>query len=163
MSRADTSQIDLLREVLTKLRADLGLDANQCFLVWSPRNPDHIPRGGEWFVTVSPGAGDFQPGEQVTGNITEEWTFDVTIYVRSALDRPDEAETALIDIQRGLFARKRQILKAIVGWDLGLAQRALVHCIHSSAPQPLEAVGNPHLTLWSLTLTFALPFDWDIT
>lgn len=163
MSRADTTQIDLLGQVLTKLKAELGLEDNQCFLAWSPRNPDHIPRSGEWFVTVSPGAGQFEPGEQVPENVSEDWTFDVTIYLRSALDRADEAASALIDVQRGLFLRKHQVLAAMVGWDLDLAQRALVHCLKAGPPQPLEAVGNPHLTMWSLTLTFALPFDWDLS
>jgi len=149
--------------VLSRLRSELDLEANQCFLAYQPLALSELPRGGDYFLAVSPGGGRFEPAEQVAGNVTEDWTFTVTIYVRSALDRADEAEQALLSATGGLYERKRQVLAALVGWDTGLAQRQLTYCIQSSAPQLLERLGSPQTLLWALSLEFGLPFDWELT
>jgi len=162
MDRPDTTPIALLTAILARLREQLGLDANQCFLAWQPLALEEVPRGGDYFLAVSPGEGRFEPAEQFPGNITEAWTFAVTIYVRCALDRADEAEKTLLNASRGLYERKRQVLAALVGWDLEVAQRQLVYCIRSSGPQLLQRLGGPQTLLWGLTLEFGLPFDWEL-
>lgn len=163
MSRADTTPIELLGLVLARLRSELSLDANQCFLGYQPLALAELPRGGDYFLAVSPGPGRFEPAEQIAGNVIEDWTFTVTIYARSALDRADEAEQALLHATRGLYERKRQVLAALVGWDSGLAQRQLTYCTQSSGAQLLEKLGSPQTILWALSLEFGLPFDWDLT
>jgi len=162
MNREDTTPTALLQLVRQRLIDQLGLDEGRCFIGWTPRNPLRIPRGGQWFLAVCPAGGVFEPGEQCPAQLTENWQFDVAIYLRSNLDRPDEIVTALLGEQRGLYAIKKQVLAALVGHDFGTGQRATVTCRRATAPEPVESAGQPQITLWLLVLSFELPFDWAL-
>lgn len=165
MSRIDIDQCTVLKTVTDHLRNELRLNERTCFeSLINPRNASP-PAGGSIFVTVSPGPGDFPPGEQAPGNITEEWSVIVTIWSRIDLDSTGHDEALLRDSVRGLYSLKLQVLKALVGEDLETEDgdtflRQLLHVTGCSAP----ASGNYGGTNMAyLQLQFGISFDWDLT
>ncbi len=167
MARVDTTQQAILEQVADRLRDQLSVPDGSVYLVLEPMAPPDAPRGGPFFLGVSAGAGQFPPEEQVEGNITEEWTLGVTLYVRMALDQTDVSSSRLIDTTRGILPLKQRILAALVGWDATLESghtflRHVLHCESASKPQVLGREGGYTSELLGvLTLNFPIAHDWS--
>ncbi len=167
MARVDTTQQAILERVADRLRDRLALPDEAVYLVLEPLDPPNAPRGGKFFLGVSAGAGQFPLEEQVEGNITEEWTLGVTLYVRMALDQTDTASSRLLDQTRGLLPLKQRILAALVGWDATLESgdtflRQILYCESASRPQLISREGSYGSDpLGLLTLDFTIAHDWS--
>jgi len=160
--RIDVTQETVLEAVVDQLRTQLGLNRRTCWETLEPLAPK-IPKSGEFFVTVSPGPGQFVEGEQQVGNITEQWTITVTAYSRIKLDSTDHDEKLLRDARRGLLQAKRKILQSLVGQDIqdpdrDVFLRQLLYAISCSRP---EHDSSKHIA-W-ISLEFGVDFDWDLT
>jgi len=170
MARSDTTESVILDRIITRLRSALGLDSRSCYESIEPLAPV-IPAGAPWFVAVSLDAGTFVQGEQsrlttleAPGNTTESIEISVTAYTRITLDSTDRAVARLTDVSRGLLERKRQLLSALVGWDLLTANgntmlRALLFAIRSSKPMVVRS--DDRNQSWGLIqLQFQASYDW---
>lgn len=176
MPRIDVDQSVVLERIVDRLRSALDLTERQCFIALSPQHLPKMPKGGEYFVAVSGGGGQFVEGEQVPGNITEQWSVYVTAYSRIQLDSTDHADSLLMDDGRGLLKMKKRILAALVGQDLTvdteessgsseIAPTFLRQLLFArSATEPGAAELNPgNLQIGVITLEFGVEFDWDLT
>ena len=177
MTRVDTTESLILDRIAARLRTELGLDARTCYVSVEPLAPV-IPPGGPWFVSVSLRDGLFEPAEQsrllapgAAGNTTAAVDFTVTAYVRMELDSAAHAAgllgvtARLADASRGLLERKRQILKALVGWDLLTAAgnevlRSLLFATRSYRPVLVRSDAIPGLALGLLQVDFRAVYDW---
>jgi hypothetical protein len=162
MARIDVTELTVCESLVRRLRTQLKLTDRQCFWVLDPLAVE-LPPGGDYYVTVAPGDSSFPPEEQQPGNITEEWTVDVTIYSRMRLDSTNEDTKLLGDESRGLYSLKRKVLVAVVHEDLededgDVFLRQILHVTNCTRPNydKEKAVG------W-LTLTLGVSFDWDLT
>lgn len=166
MVRVDLTQDRVLEQIVAHLREELKLNDRTCYETLDPLSP-RIPKGGEYFVTVSPDDGVFVEGEQVAPNVTEEWGVIVTAYSRIRLDSTDHDERLLYNARRGLFELKRKILKALVGQDLTYQGkeflRNLFYAKHSSRPQAVEIAGTKGSGLALISVVFGVDWDWDLT
>ena len=122
-----------------------------------------IPPGGEFFATVAPGNGQFPDGEQAVGNVTEETSYQVTVYNRMRLDAVGRDDKLVLESASSLYKLKLRVLKAIVGHDLtndddDLFLRQLLHVTHADRPNYDKDKGVG----W-LTLHVGVPFDWNLT
>jgi len=159
--RVDVTQTDVLELVVKHLREQLELNERTCWETIEPLAVQ-IPRGGPFFVTVAPGEGQFEPGEQAPRNITEEWSITVTGYTRPKVDSTDHDEKLLRDAARGLLVVKHKILKALVGEDIQNKNRdeflrQLLYAQHSSRPQFDKEKG-----IGWISIDFGVEFDWDL-
>jgi len=164
-TREDITQSEVLRLMMEHLRAALNLLPTQCVEAIEPSAPPKIARGGDFFITVSPGDGFFVEGEQAAGNVTEEWTVTVTAYARVRLDYSDTDEKLLRDTSRGLLEAKRRILAALVGRDLNTDDtpaatflRQLLFAQRCGRPMYDEKE-----TIGWISLDFGVHYDWDLT
>lgn len=172
MSRVDVDQVQVLTSFVDALRLELPLTDRTCYITLDPPGLASFIPAGDWWVTVSPGEGVFVDGEQVAPNVTEEMTVTVTVYTRLRLDHVGNDTMLILDGLRGLYPLKKKILSAMIGRDLTLPWktdagaetflRALVRVVHSSAPQVAVAKHDASLAIGFVTLTFVLPFDWDL-
>lgn len=164
MPRIDIDQATVLKLIGKALRAALNLNDRQVYETLSPDYLPRIPKGGDYFVAISPLDGAFHEGEQVPGNLTEEWGVAVTAYTRIKLDSTDHDEHLLRDASRGLLVLKGKILAALVGQDPATEEgdtflRQLLFA--RSCRQP--AVGELPETKTSIglvTIEFGVNFDW---
>lgn len=172
MARVDVTQDVVLERILAKLRSELGLNNRQCYETLDALAPPAIPKGGEWYVAISPTEGQFVEGEQAPPNVTEEWGIIVTIYTRIALDSTDHDEELLRNASRGLLVLKRAVLRALVGRDLQLESpddtgntfvRQLIFARTCHRPVIMEREGEPRAMLGMLSIEFDVHFDWDLT
>ncbi len=166
-ARVDLTQDVVLKALTSHLRDALKLNERNCYETFDPLSPA-IPKGGDYFVTVSSGDGVFPEGEQDAGNLTEEWIVIVTAYSRIRLDSPDHDERLLHDPRRGMFELKRKILKALVGEDVlyqgNTFLRNLLYVKRAPRPQVVQipgSSGNSGLAL--ISLEFGVDWDWNIT
>jgi len=163
MPRVDVTQDAVLNRLVEHLREALGLDKRQVYETLEPTAPPIIPKGGPYFVTVAPGAGQFVTGEQQIHNVTEEWSVVVTGYTRIKLDSTDHDEKVLRDAKRGLLEIKRLLLKALVGQDLTTKYseeflRNLLYARNVTNPQHDRTKG-----IGWISIEFGVDFDWDLT
>jgi hypothetical protein len=172
MARVDVTQDVVLERILARLRSELGLNERQCYETLDALAPPAIPKGGEWFVAISPTEGQFIEGEQASPNVTEEWGIIATIYTRLALDSTDHDEKLLRDATRGLLVLKKELLAALIGRDLQLESaddtgdtfvRQLIFARTCHRPMILERQGEPRAMLGMLSIDFGIHFDWDLT
>jgi len=171
MTRVDTTESIVLDRTLARLRSELDMDERTCYASVEPLAPV-IPMGGPWFVAVSLRDGTFEGSEQgrltlptLSGNATEAVDLTVTAYVRMALDSSDHAFRRLSDTSRGLLFRKRQILKAMVGWDLLTGSgnevlRSLMFATRAARPMMVRVDNRPGLILGMLQVDFRAVYDW---
>lgn len=169
MSRVDVEQADVFEAVTLHLRRALGLNDRQCYETLDPYSPK-IPKGGDYFVTVAPGEGQYDVEHQIGGGedqLTENSVVTVTAYTRIKLDSTDHDEKLLRDARRGVFVLKRKILKALVGSDPTIGGneflRQLIYARHAHAPQILEASTDNRLRLACISIDFGVDFDWDLS
>tara|TARA_Y100000310_G_scaffold6676_1_gene7496 strand:- start:5938 stop:6441 length:504 start_codon:yes stop_codon:yes gene_type:complete len=167
MARVNVQQTDVLERIVLRLRDQLSLNDRQCYETLEPLAPPVIPKGGEWFVSVSPGEGEFVPGEQVPANITEQWHVIVTAYTRIKLDPTDHDAKLLRDASRGLLTIKRSVLKAIVGHDLTTGSvdspddtflRNLLYASRSHKPNY-----DVEKQIGWIAIEVVVDFDWDLS
>lgn len=168
MARADIQQSDVLQQFTKRLRDSLELPPRRCYEVLEPLAPPLVSTGGDYFVTIAPGAGQFVTDEQVGPNFTEEWSVTVTIYTHCVLDSVEQEHSLFVDATRGLFVLKKKVLGALVGVDLAAPDaaggdsddvflRQLVHAISCDRPQ---YDGQRKLS-W-MSITFGVSFDWEL-
>lgn len=165
-ARIDVTQDDALLSILTRLRTYMGLDDRNCYEVEDANDIPRIPIGGDFWLTVAAGDGEFETGEQDYSSTTERSTFIVTIYTRIQTDSTDHAEQRIHDPDRGLIPLKRRVLQALVGHDPVTSEgdafvRHLIHAIRATRP----TTGNHEssgVALGQLQITFGLIFDWDL-
>ena len=178
MTRSDVSQIDVLEAIVTRLQEVLVLNDRQCYPVARAQDVPGMPPGGDYWLTVAPGGGSFEPGEQVPavpvsasgpglpGNVTEDTTATVSIYTRVKLDSTGHDRFLLLDEARGLLSIKRLVLGALVGHDLlnpdgNPFLRNLLYAESCTAPD-LVTIGEGSLPCGRLAITFGITFDWAI-
>jgi len=160
--RQDTTRTAILQWVLDRLRTQLKLSDSQCYLTADAMAPPVIPPG-DFFLTVSPGAGQFVLGEAAVGNLTEHWTFRIRLFVRILRDRSGQDQQRLLDAQRGLFAWQQKVLAALTGadnpdWNL----RGWIAPVTASEVQWVQGGRNAELNYLTMTIDFQADFDWDI-
>jgi len=172
MARVDVTQSVVLQRVVARLRDQLSLDPRQCFESLQAESPPEIPPGGNYFLSVSPGSGQFWPEEQVAGNITEQWGVVVTGYARIQLDSVNHDDRILHDDVRGLLEIKHKILKSLCGHDLLTADgdtflRQVLYATSAGQPQIGSPISNgqPRRDMYIgwISVAFGVDFDWDIT
>lgn len=151
------------------MRSQLTLPEQRCYETLDADSPLVVPPSGEFFLTVSPGAGRFIEGEQAIGNVTEEWIVVVAAFVRIHLDQPGHDLEVLLREGRGMLSVKKSILAALVGHDLlnddnDSFLRNLLFVASASAPRVLERnrESGP-LSLYQMTMDVGVDFDWELT
>ncbi|HWA98205.1 MAG TPA: hypothetical protein VG713_06915 [Pirellulales bacterium] len=167
MVRVDVNQADVLRTVTEHLRRALDLNERTCYEVTEPLAPPAIPKGGDFFVTVCAGDGEFPEEMQVGGaedQCTELIELVVTGYTRLKLDQTDHETQLLHHDHRGLLEIKRRILKALVGVDAidpesgATFLRQVITAAHSSRP-----AYDQKNQLGFISLSFRVSWDWDLS
>jgi hypothetical protein len=123
-----------------------------------------MPPGGEYWLTVAMGAGQFVPEEQDDGNVTEDTEITVSIYTRIRTDSTGHDEDLLLDASRGLFPLKQHVMYTLVGEDLQNSSgdtylRQLMHVRRSEGPD-IVMIGTEGVQCGVLRLTFGVSFDW---
>lgn len=165
--RVDIQEVDVYTSILTRLRSQLGLNTSNCSLSISPDDGDVVtPTGGNYFLNVGPGGGEFPADAQEGGGdsqCTENLTVLVAIYTKIRTDSVTEDTQTLTEATRGLLAIKRKVLKALVGFDLLDAAghsflRKLVLASHTMRPGIRR---NKNGLAW-LTVAFVIGFDHDL-
>jgi len=165
--RVDVTADTVFDIIVAHLRNTLGLDKKTCYETISPLSAPFNPKSGEYFVTVSPGEGNFLPEEQVEDNISEESNVRVAGYTRILTDSLEHDYQRLHDDARGLHTIKHNILKALCGQDLPVTDddrflRQPIFCTHCSAPERGKIQGESY-EIARIILTFGVDFDWDIS
>ncbi len=169
MTRVDVTQDVVLDRFVERLRSALKLNERQCYEALDSQSPPSIPIGGEYFLTVAPGDGDFIDGEQAVGNVTEDWAVTVTIYSRVQLDQTDHDKETLSVAGRGLLRLKKDVLKALVGHDLAEEDddtflRQTLYAIRATRPELVSKGGATQgMALAVMRIDFGVSFDWDLT
>jgi hypothetical protein len=145
----------------------LTLTERQCYAVARPQDVPAIPPGGDYWLTVSLGSGDFADEEQVAGNVTEDTEIIVSGYTRIKTDSTSHDGFLLMDDARGLLAIKKKILGALVGQDLADEDgdeflRQWLHARRCEAPD-LVVAGRDGVNCGVIRITFGVSFDWKLT
>ncbi len=169
MARIDVTQATVLERIVERLRSELDLPEQRCYETLDADSPLVVPPGGEFFITVSPGEGQFVPGEQAVGNVTEEWRVNVAVFARIHLDQSGRDLEVLLRAGRGMLAIKRDVLAALVGHDLvdddgNTFLRNLLYIMSVAAPRVMErGRESGALTLYQMTIEVGVEFDWELT
>lgn len=166
-TRVDTTADAVFDAIVAQLRTALDLNKNTCFETLSPLVAPANPLSGDYFVTVSPGPGEFIHGEQVEDNVSENSNVLIAGYVRIQTDQLEKDYQRLHDDKRGLLTVKHNILKALCGQDIPLTDgnrflRQPIFCTHCSQPDRGTVAGSNY-ELARIILTFGVDFDWDIS
>ena len=167
MPRADIEQADVLASVVTQLQSALSLTDRQCYPVARAQEVPSIPPGGDYWLTVAGGSGQFIDEEQAAGNVTEDTEIIVSGYTRIKTDSTGHDACLLMDDARGLLAIKKKILGALVGQDLtdeggDTFLRQWLHARRSDAPE-LVIAGPDGVNCGVVRVTFGTIFDWKLT
>lgn len=165
MTRIDTTQDIILARIVARLRDQLNLPDHRCYETLEPLVDPKIPKGGDCFLTVSPGDGRFDEGMQAGGGaeqLMEQSSVTVTIYAKIALDPADRATQILHKVSRGMFPLKRDVLAALVGHDLADADgnyllRSQLYAIQSWRPRY-----NQTAKIAMTAVAFGVDYDWDL-
>jgi hypothetical protein len=166
MTRIDTTQDIVLTRIVARLQGALGLPEHRCYETLEPLVDPPIPKGGYYFLTVSPGDGRYDEGMQVGGGaeqLMEMASVTVTAYALIALDPGDTATEILHKVNRGMLPIKKAILDALVGHDLtdsggNYLLRQQIYAIQAWRPRY-----NKDTKIAMIAVGFGTDFDWDIT
>lgn len=166
MARTDITQVDVLASLVLRLQEILELSDRQCYEVARPEDVPSVPVGGDFFLTVAPGGGTFEPQEQAAGNISENTDVYVTAYSRIKTDSTGHDKYMLTDDARGLLAIKKMVLGTLCGFDLLDADgdtflRQTVYAKSSSAPSLVD-LPQSDKAFGSIQITFGVDFDWSV-
>lgn len=173
MSRIDVTAIDAVEAIVKLLKDTLALNDSNCYPVARPQDVPKLPAGGDYWLTVAPGGGTFEPEEQVPatetlpGNVTEESEVTVTAYSRLKTDRTNSDHDLLLEDARGLLSIKRKVLGALVGQDVTDADgntflRQLLFAKTATAPD-LANLAGVEAAFGRIAITFGLVYDWDLS
>lgn len=163
--RIDATQSLVVERVVARLREALDLSEGRCYETLEPLLEPEIPKGGDYFLTVSPGDGHFDEGMQDGGGraqLMERSSVTVTAYTKIRLDRGDHAAGILQEVNRGVLHLKRKILAVLVGEDLAdeegnLLLRHPLYALQSWRPRYLAKSG-----IAMIAVGFGTDFDWDL-
>ncbi|MCX7634206.1 MAG: hypothetical protein N2Z74_00490 [Syntrophales bacterium] len=110
-------EMKVLRRIKQLLIEEINLDltSRNCVITIGVWVPPKIPRGGKFFVTISPNRSDYPIDEQDYRQLAERFVVTVTPYTRVELDPADVAEKILGDVSRGLYVAKDEILRCLAG------------------------------------------------
>lgn len=110
-------EMKVLRRIKQLLIEEINLDltSRNCVITIGVWGPPKIPRGGKFFVTISPNRSDYPIDEQDYRQLAERFVVTVTPYTRVELDPADVAEKILGDVSRGLYVAKDEILRCLAG------------------------------------------------
>lgn len=163
--RIDTTQSLVLQRAVARLREALDLPEARCYETLEPLVDPEIPKGGDYFLTVSPGDGHFDEGMQDgggRGQLMERSSFTVTAYTKIRLDRGDHATHLLQKVHRGVLHLKRKILAALVMEDLADedGRPILRHPLY--ALQAWRPRYNHQTGIAMIAVGFGTDFDWDL-
>jgi len=163
--RIDTTQSLVLQRVVARLREALDLPEGRCYETLEPLADPEIPKGGDFFVTVSPGEGQFDEGMQDGGGraqLMERSSVTVTAYTKIRLDRSDHATHLLQKIHRGVLPLKHKLLAVLAGEDLTdeAGNRLLRHPLY--ALQAWRPRYNRESGIAMIAVAFGTDFDWDL-
>lgn len=164
MTRIDTTQDVILTRIVARLRSYLGLPEHRCYETLEPLVDPPVPKGGDYFLTVSPGDGTFDEEMQVGGGqdqLTELSSVTVTGYAKIALDPGDQATQILHKVSRGMLPIKQGILSALAAHDLldssgNQILRSYMHALRSWRPRY-----DPDSKIAMIAVSFGTDFDWD--
>jgi len=167
LSPVPTNQDDVLNAVVALLVANLAISERYVYQTLAPLKSIGNPPSGDYWVTVSPGDGDFADGQWQAGGgantLMELATTIVCGYTRIKLDSTDRDDKLLHELKRGVLPVKKKLLKALVGQQLTDTTGnnlliSLIQARHAETPN----YDNDKQTGW-ITLHFATPFQWDMT
>jgi len=166
MSRIDTDHVTIVSRIVARLRSELALPDHRCYETLVPLVDPPIPKGGPFFVTVSPGGGRFDDAMFVGGGenqVSEQASVTVCAYAKIALDPGDRATQIMTEETRGMLRLKQRILKALSGHDLTDASgdtllRSLLQPLQDWEPQY-----NFESKIARIGVGFATDFDWDLS
>lgn len=166
MTRIDSTQDVILTRIVARLRDELELPATRCYETLTPLDEPPIPKGGDYFLTVSPGNGSFDVEMQSGGGVyqlMEMSSVTVTGYAMVALDPVDKETQVLHKVTRGTLPIKRAILKALAGHDLQDGDdnemlRSFIYAIRAWNPQY-----NRDTKMARFAIAFGIDFDWDLS
>ena len=166
MTRIDITQTVVVRRIVARLRDVLDLPDHRCYETLEPLVDPPIPKGGEYFLTVSPGDGRFDvPMQEAAGaaQLMELASVTVTAYAKIALDPGDRATEILHKVARGMLPIKGDILRALVGHDLvdedgNTFLRAYLYAMQSWRPRY-----NADTKIAMIAVAFGTDYDWDLS
>ncbi len=171
MPRSNAQQTEVLKAIVDHYRTTLSLDNARAFLSIESVSA-RIPRSGDWWLTISPGEGNFDQ-EMIAAGVVEQCTEDsrfiVSGHLRQFLDPTDEDAELLVGNTESLLNLKRTILKTICGVDLLVGgntfSRELISPLSVRAPILYEPIDQEEggLQIAVISVTFGLSFDWDLT
>lgn len=164
-ARIDTTPEIIIEAMLTRLRTVLRLDPSRCYYTADSLRYAQIPKGGDFWIEVSDGGGQFDPAQQIGGGddmCTESCLVMVTGYSRVLLDAGSRMDRRSTDPRRGLFGLKRRILKALVEHDLldEDGNTFLREPLHAVRATPLD--WSKEKNIGSVSVGFHVEFDWDL-
>lgn len=163
----DTDESAVFMALVALLRSRLQLDENHCFEQAEPLQGFGRPPSGDYWLTVSPGDGDFANGEFQAGGGAEQVTEfnEATLigYTRIRLDSTDRDTMLLHDLQRGLLPIKKRLLWAVCGKQLVDASgnellRSLIY-----AKRGVKANYDKQETIGWIGIVIGLDYDWDLS
>lgn len=118
MAWSATNHVDILNAVVARLQAQVtGFNSVTCFVSDVPEPPANVAQ--QIFATVAPTSSQFDQANQIGGGanvLIEDAGITVTIFSKLTLDRVGQAAILLTETTKGLLVKKKQILKALVGW-----------------------------------------------
>lgn len=165
MARIDIEQAEVLDAIVSRLQTVLELSERQCFPMARATDVPSVPPGGDYFVTVAPGAGVFEPEEQAAGNITEIGEVIVSAYTRIKTDSTGHDRHLLMNDARGLLAVKKLLLEALCGHDPATEGddtflRQWLFAKRADAPD-LVSAGADGIHCGVIRVTFGVSWDWS--
>jgi len=161
MSRTDIRPGDLLQWFLDTLRSNLDLTESTCFPASGDLAPPKIPPASA-FLTVTPLGGRFDIPEQAIGNLYENWSVRVRVYLRLARDRSGRDAQRLLDPEDGQFAWKRKVLRALCGRDIPGWNLKGTIAAESATPLTWLRGDRNDLEWVSFAIDFVCSFAWDV-
>jgi hypothetical protein len=163
--RIQTTPDVVLASLLVRLQSFFSLDESHCYYTAEAVRYAQIPKGGDLWIEVSDGGGQFDPAQQIGGGAamcTESALVVVTGYARVLLDAAARMDRRANDPRRGLLPLKGKILQALVDYDLPdpNGNAFLREPLHAVKSWPLD--WNRENNCGSIAIAFHVEFDWDL-
>jgi hypothetical protein len=161
--RVPTTQDAVLLSIVDRLRKELSLNESTCFLSVSPEASPTVDQN--LWLTVSPEDGmidDAAWSGAGQAALIEHTFVVVTIFSAMRLDRPQHSVSFLTDSARGVLVAKRNVLKALAGFDPLNVDGDMLLCeplTPTTCPRPL----NDRQRIGDVQLWFSTVFQWDMT
>lgn len=160
MAIRDTEPSEILEAVMAFYAEQLRLPEGAIFPTVEPMRPPVAPPGGDFWIHVGLGDGQFPLEEQDDEQLRETLDLTVVAFTRVQLDGANRDRQFLLNPKFGASALKRKLL-LLVGEQLTiddepiLASRVYARRSLRASYDEREAVG------WA-GIEFGLEFDWDL-